>query len=115
MSLAVRFTPEVVRTVAFGAIGAAYVGIGTAMTRPIRVFVLQNLTDKLLMFSFNGIDNHLPLPSNGYIIVDIASNQSFNQGFYLAEGQRLYVKEDPVAPAAPTLGAVYLSVFYGAV
>lgn len=112
MSLAVRLMPEVVRTVAFGAIGAPYVGIGTAVTRPIRVFLLQNTTDVILMFSFNGIDDHLPLPSNGYMIFDISSNQTFNQGFYLAEGQRLYVKQ---ISGAPGLGAVYFTTFYGSV
>jgi hypothetical protein len=111
-NLAVRLMPEIVRSVAFGTIGAAYTGIGTAMTRPIRIFLLQNLTDKLLLFSFNGIDDHLPLPTNGYVLLDISANQSFNQGYYLAESSRLYVKQDT---AAPTAGAVYLTTFYGGV
>lgn len=111
-SLAVRFMPEVVRSLAFGSISGAYAGIGTAMTRPIRIFMLQNLTDVSLMFSFNGIDDHFPLPSNGYLLVDISTNQTFNQGYYLAEGQRLYVKQLSGAAGA---GSVYLTTFYGAV
>jgi hypothetical protein len=111
MSLAVRFQAEAVRTLAFGSIVAGYTGIGTAMTRPIRFFVIQNLTDASLMFSFDGVTDHLPLASSGYIVLDISSNQTFGQGFYLAEGSRLYVKRIGTA----TSGSVYFSAFYGGV
>lgn len=111
MSLAVRFQAETVRTLAFGSIGVGYTGVGTAMTRPIRFFVMQNLTDAQLMFSFDGVNDHIPLPSSGYLVLDISSNQTFGQGFYLAEGARLYVKQI----GAPTSGNVYFSAFYGGV
>lgn len=111
-SLAVRLGFEAVRTVAFGAISPVYLGIGTAMTRPIRMLIFQNTTDRLVMISHNGIDDSLPLVSNGYLVLDIAANQSFNQGFYLAEGQRFYVKS---VGLLPTYGSIYLSTIYGAV
>ena len=115
-SLAVRLRTEAVRTVGFAAIVAAspaFLGIGTVVTAPVRMIFLQNLTDALLMFSFNGIDDTFPLAPNGYIILDIAANQTFNQGFFLAENQRIYVKQSGGTPA-PTSGDVYLTVFYGA-
>jgi hypothetical protein len=63
------------------------------------------------MFSFDGVNDHFPIPANGFFLDDISSNQShMAQGWYLAQGSRLYVKEI----GAPTLGAVYFSVFYGA-
>ena len=111
MSLALRIVPEIVRKVAFGAIGAAYIGIGTAMSRPIRIFVVQNLTDATLMFSFDGINDHFPMPPNGYMLLDITANKTIDQGFFLAQGQRLYVQAEL---AFPTQGAVYLTTFYGA-
>jgi len=109
-SLAIRLDIEPVRSIDFGSIGAAYTGIGTAMTRPIRMFFLQNLTDVDLFFSLNGIDDHFPLPANGYLLLDITSNKTIPQGFFLAEGQRVYVKELGV----PTNGTVYLTTFFGA-
>ena len=112
MSLAIRLMPETVRSLAFGAIGGAYIGIGPTMTRPIRIMIIQNLTDVLLMLSFDGINDHLPMASNGYIVLDITANKTISQGFFLAEGQRLYCKD--VGGAAPTLGAIYLTTFYGA-
>lgn len=111
MSLAIRLMPEIVRTVAFGAIGANYIGIGTAMTRPIRIILLQNLTDRTVMFSFDGINDHMPLALNGYMLLDITANKTISQGFFLAEGQRIYVR---ALTGIPTIGAVYLTTFYGA-
>lgn len=106
----IRFKAEPVRTIVFGAIGVAYMGVGTGVSHPVRQFFIQNLTDATLMFSFDGIHDHFPLPANGFFLDDITSNKSLSMGFFLAEGERLYVKEVGV----PTTGAVYFSVFYGA-
>lgn len=110
-SLSIRLEPEEVRELAFGSIGASYMGVGSAMDKPIRIFLLQNLTDALLMFSFDGVTDHLPLPANGYLLIDIAANKTREQGYYLAEGSRIYAKES----GTPTTGSVYLTTFYGAV
>lgn len=110
MSLAIRLMLEPVRSLAFGSIGAAYMGVGTSIEKPARVFLIQNLTDESLMFSFDGIDDHLPLPRDGYFVFDIAANKTTESGFFLGEGTRLYVKEI----GTPTVGAVYFTTFYGA-
>jgi hypothetical protein len=117
MTKAIRLATDPVRTKTAAAIiadlGAYGAGIGTGMNKPIRMFFLQNLTDQILMFSFNGIDDHMPLASTAYILLDVSSNQSFGQGFYWAEGSRLYVKRMP-GGVDPASGSVYLTVFYGA-
>jgi hypothetical protein len=108
--------PETVRSIGFAAIAGswpAYIGLGTAMTRPIRMFVLQNLTDAGIMISFDGINDHLPFPSYGYLVLDITSNKTIPAGFFLAEGQRLYIKQ-LTAVEIPTEGSVYVTTFYGA-
>ena len=110
MSLAIRLMPETVRTVAFGAIGAAYIGVGTSLSNPARIFILQNYTDVTLWFSFDGINDHLPLLSNTQLVLDIASNKTNPQGFFASQGQRIYVKQ---YDAAASSGAVHLSTFYG--
>lgn len=107
---ALKILPEPVRTLAFGSIGAAYMGIGTALENPARVVFLQNLTDATLMFSFDGVDDHFPLPSFGFLLLDIASNKTgASQAFYVSEGTRFYVKE----LGTPTSGSVYVTPFYG--
>lgn len=109
-SLAVRMLMEPQRTLASGVIGAAYMGVGTAVEHPIRQFFIQNLTDKTLQFSFDGINDHFPLPRNGFFLSDISSNESISNAFFLAQGDRLYVK---TIGGAPTTGSVYFSVVYG--
>jgi len=110
-ALSIRFKAEPVRTLAAGAVIAGYTGVGAVVDHPIRQFLIQNLTDATVMFSFDGVNDHFPLPSNGFFLNDISSNQSNSvQGWFLAQESRLYVKQLGV----PTTGAVYFSVFYGA-
>lgn len=108
-SHAIRLLPETIRTLGFASIGAAYMGVGTEIDHPARMIVIQNFTDVQLMFSFDGVNDHLTLPTLGQIVLDIAANKTREQGFYIAEGDRLYVKE----VGNPSSGSVYLSVFYG--
>lgn len=107
ISIRMLFEPQ--RSIAFGAIGAAYMGVGTALNHPIRQFLIQNLTDATLQFSFDGINDHFPLPANGFFLNDISSNKTKSPGFFIAEGDRLYVKTLGV----PTTGAVYFTVAFG--
>jgi hypothetical protein len=113
MSLAIRLVPDILRSVAFGSLNAVYIGIGTAMTKPIRMMIFQNLTNIDVMFSFDGIHDTMPLPASGYLVLDITSNKTIDQGYFLAQGTRIYVKNlNPVDVASS--GAVYLTTFYAA-
>lgn len=108
-NLAIRLLAETLRTLAFGAISGVYAGIGTALLHPARLIYIVNQTDVLLTFSFDGVNDHFVIPANSYILIDITSNMTMTGGaFALAQGTRIYVK------GAPTLGSVYLTVFYGA-
>lgn len=108
--LSIRLRAEPVRTLVAASITNAYMGVGTAISNPARQIFVQNLTDETLMFSFDGINDHFPLPSNGFFLSDITSNKTqVGGGLFLAEGDRLYVKEI----GNPTTGSVYFSVFYG--
>lgn len=107
MGLEIRATFEPLRTLAFGSISVTYAGIGTALAHPSRMMIVQNFTDVLITYSLDGINDHFVLPSNGQVIFDWTSNVTVSQGFFIAEGVRLYAK------GAPTLGAVYVSTIYG--
>ena len=109
MSRELRLAMETVRTLAFGSIGAGYTGIGTRVEHPVRILYVSNLTDAALMFSLDGVNGHFALPANGFLLLDVTSNKTYEQGFYLAEGERLYVTRIGV----PTVGNVYLSIVYG--
>lgn len=107
--LAIKFMMEPCRSLAFSSMSGAYMGVGTAINHPARQIIVQNLTDATLMFSLDGVNDHFPLPANGLMINDITSNQTTKSGFFLAEGDRLYVKEI----GTPSAGSVYFSVVYG--
>lgn len=107
-NISIRMALEPQRTLASGAIGAAYMGVGTAVEHPVRQFFIQNLTDATLQFSFDGVNDHFPLPANGFFLSDITSNNAKGANFALPEGSRLYVKNI----GAPTTGSVYFSVIY---
>lgn len=110
-SLAIRLEADAQRELAAGSIGAAYMGVGTAFEQPVRIIFIQNLTDATLQFSTDGVTDNFPLPPNGFLLLDVTANKSSqSQGFYIAEGARIYVKEKDT----PTSGSVYVSNFYGA-
>lgn len=109
---AIRLAVEPARSLAFGSISGAYMGVGTSFSNSIRILILQNLTDKVVFFSFDGIDDHIPLPSNGYFILDITANKTNTSGFYIGEGERIYVKS---LAGNPSLGSVYVCAMFGMV
>ena len=109
MSESTRFQVEPIRSLAFGSIAAGYTLIGTKLAHPSHQLYIQNLTDVQLMFSFDGTSDHLTLPSNGFYLCDITTNQAPNIGLYLAKGEGIYVKRVGV----PSKGAVYVTSFYG--
>lgn len=111
MSLAIRAKFEPARSLGFALIGAAYMGVGTAFSHPVRMIIVTNRTDADLWFSLNGIDDHFMITADTAQILDVSSNKTaVTQELYFAEGDRLYVKQ---VSGAPTMGAVYLSVVYG--
>ena len=107
-NLAVRLYPETLRTLAFGSISGTYMGIGSPLLNPARILYLVNVTDVLLIFSFDGVNDHFVVPSQSFLVLDVTSNMTLTGGsFAIAQGQRLYVK------GAPGSGSVYFTVFYG--
>lgn len=107
---AVRVRFEPVRSLSYTLISNTYYPVGTELANPARCVYLFNNTDRALTFSFDGIYDHIVLPSFGYWFFDIASNQAHGQGFFMAEGDRLYTK---TPTTNPTSGLVYFTVMYG--
>lgn len=111
MAFSVLLEAEPVRELGWASIagGGTYTAIGGAAAYPARMLLVQNFTDVNVMFSFNGVDDHFPLYQYSQFILDIASNKVVGNGFFLSRGQTLYVTQI----GAPSLGSVYLSLFYG--
>jgi hypothetical protein len=111
-NLAIRVMPEPIRSVDFGSITGSYIGLGAPFQNPIHWFMVQNFSNSAVMISWDGINDHFPLPVQGYVIMDVGSNKTLTGGsFMVAQGTRFYVRDLTGVP--PTLGSVYLSAFYG--
>lgn len=107
----IRYKAEPCRTVGFASISNVYITVGSALENPASQFFIQNLTDETVWFSLDGINDHFPLPANGFFLSDVVSNKSKGEGLFLSQGSRLFVKE---LSDTPTEGSVYFTVFYAA-
>jgi len=110
--LSIKWNPETQRSIVAATLAGSpgvYLGVGTAILNPARQFLIWNLTDVLIQFSFDGVNDHFIIPPSGFFLDDISSNTSLSQNFLLSQGTRLYAK---TAGSSPTIGAVYFSVFY---
>lgn len=110
MATSLVLSMEPIRSLAFGSIGASYAAVGTGLEFPAREFLINNLTDADLMFSFNGVNDHFVLASRSAWINDCCANQVGTEGFFLRRTNVLYVKRI----GTPTSGSVYLSVIFAA-
>ena len=112
VSCGIRFLMEPQRERAFGDIGAVYMSIGSQLEHPVRMYEVHNLTDAPMQFSLDGIDDHFPLPANGFKVIDIVSNNTSNtSGWFIGNGTSFYVKQ--IGAGAPASGSVYLCIAYG--
>lgn len=105
-----RIYPEPLRSIDSGTLSNVYMGIGTPLEFPARVFQIQNTTDVDVLISWDGINDHQIIPSASFTLIDISANKVNDQGWYVTAGQRFYAKE---ASTPSSNGAVYLTVFYG--
>jgi hypothetical protein len=115
MSLqALRIFPEVLRSVAAATIPATFpslVGaIGGPFLHPIRILQIVNQTNGNVLISWDGIDAHIFLGTQDFILLDICTNKSTPNGAFIAQGTTIYAAQ---SGAAPTTGSVYVSAFYG--
>jgi hypothetical protein len=112
MSRTTKLQFDVQRTLGFAGIGANYAAVGTGLTYPASQLFIQNLTNVSLQFSFDGINDHFPLASNAFFVLDITTNKFIrSEGLFLPVGTTLYVKEI-AGGAAPASGSVYFSYTY---
>jgi len=109
MAYGLRLVPDLLRTSAFGAIGAGYTAVGTVFLHPMRIVSIKNLTDESLLFSFDGINDHEIVSGQSGIVWDFCANKYGDAGAVIGAGTTIYVKQSGV----PTTGSVYISAFYG--
>ena len=107
---AIRFYPEPLRSIAAGLIGGGYQPVGSAFAHAIYWIHLVNDTDVALVFSWDGVTDHVFLPSGGFLVMDITANQTKTDlVLFFSVGQKIYVNN---VTSDPSTGIVSLSAFY---
>jgi hypothetical protein len=111
-SMTAAFEP--VRYLDHNVIVAGYTGIQTETVYPFRLFTIKNWTDVDLMFSLDGVHDHIPVAANSEEVYDVASNTFITSAsgmLAFPAGTRFYVKR--IAGAEPNDKGVYVQVLYG--
>lgn len=109
-NLAIRLFPETLRSLGFASISAAYAAVGSAFANPSRILLIQNFTDQRMIFSFDGTNDHVTLPSNGFVLLDATANKTVSGGAaFFGENTIIFVKQ----ASAPASGSVFVSTFFG--
>ena len=102
-----RVIVDPIRTLAFGAIGAAFGAVGAAVATPVRLFVLKNFTDANMDFSVDGVNINFVLLPNAGQVIDLTANAVRDDGFFISEGTIFYVRQ---SVGAATAGNVHIEV-----
>jgi len=112
----IRWTPEPLRSVSAATITAGagdYVPVGTVTDNIANQFYLLNLTDALLIVSFDGANDHLVMPAGTNFFDDVGSDKSNQAGaLVLPANTRIWVAFQGIDN--PTTGDFYVSIFYAA-
>lgn len=108
-----KMAPVPLKSLNFAFIGVNYTAIGTPFGVPIRIMTFLNNTDDAVYISFDGVDDHIALTSDTYMVLDVSANKDdINGACYFPIGTQLYVKQG--SGLAPTQGAVIVGGFYTA-
>jgi len=103
-----RFEP--LRSLAFGSISGTYSKVGTALSNAAHIINIDNTSDVQFTVSFDGINDHLIIPSEAGKVFDLSSNKiSTVQKLMIPQNTQVYVKQ---TTGAPTQGSIYVSVIY---
>ena len=108
MAQPIKFRAEAQRSLAAASIQASYTSIGAPIDHIGRQMIVQNFTDALLQFSFDGVVDHFVLPASGQMILDVTTNETDPAGWFISIGTQMSVKRI----GNPTSGSVYVSLFY---
>lgn len=106
-----RMTFEAMDELAFGSIGASYAAVGTDVDPAVRQYIVSNLTDVTLGFSFDGSTDHFVMLPMSQFVSDITANSGLKASLLMSVGTVCYVKH---RGSAPTSGSVTFSTVYGA-
>lgn len=104
-----QFRMAPMRSLAFGSISGTYAPVGTPLNNVSLITWIENNTDADLIVSFDGVNDHLFMPSRSGKVVDISTNKDPRDSLGASIGTYFHVKQDS---GAPSTGSLYISIGY---
>ena len=96
------------RSLAFGSISGTYAAVGTSFAHPMRLLCFTNLTNGNITVSFDGVNDNLIVPQNGFKLFDLVTNRREDQPYFVFQvGTQVYVK------GSVSSGSFYVEAIYG--
>lgn len=101
---------DILRSLGFASISAAYTPVGTAFNFAVKIICITNNTNGDMFFSNDGINDKLFLPAGTFKLFDLQTNKEEGQRiFELPIGTQISVRQSTAA----TSGSVYVEIIYG--
>lgn len=104
----VLFNP--IGSVAFGSITGSYTTFGAPMPGHARIIRFCNSTDKDILISADGVNDHLRIAANSFALFDFSTNRIQDDGLFVQKGDQFYIKY----ASAPSSGTAWIEVITAA-
>ena len=83
----------------------------TVFSQPARWVMVQNLTNQLLVYSWDGIGDHFVLPPCSDLVIDVSTNRGTPQTIAMPQEYGVWVRP---FNTLPTSGTIFVSYLYAA-
>jgi len=101
--------PDILRSLAFGSIGASFLPIGTPFAHPMRIIKIINTANTDMIISYDNVNNNDYVPAGGFTLYDLTTNNNESAGWFFKIGTQVSVKY----ASAPSSGSVFVVALYG--
>lgn len=99
--------PDAIRSIDSAMFTGNYQTVGTPLGQPTRIIKVTNLSNVTVTFSWDGVNDHEVLPSNSFVLLDVAGNKENAGLFEIQKGTQFYAK------GLAGAGLLYVSTYYG--
>lgn len=103
-----RLAPVPLETVAGTALTTSYQVIGAAMSNPIRILQINNLSNQSLVISWDGTNDHMAIGASQLMQLDVSANKETSNMLEIPQGTQFFVR----SPGGAGTGSVYLAAYY---
>lgn len=112
MSYANRAGFEPIKEIDFGDVPGSgeYTKVGTPTTKYARICYLNNFLDQEVYVSLNGITDHMRMPINSMMAIDVSTNNMSSEKFCFEKTTQFYIRRSSVSVSS---GSFWIEIVGG--